>query len=403
MPSPISLGSKRRTGRVTRYISGALISGLLIGGCSAGGSDASGSAASKTRLTLTPAAGTKNAPPGVPVEACVDGGTLTSVKVTDSRGKDLPGTLAHGAARWTSQAKTAPDSTYRIQAATKSRDGTRSTQTRSFTTRKADKTNKVTVTPAPGTSSTVGVAQPISLVFDTPVTDKAAVQKQLKVITQPQTTGSWGWIKDYSGKDRVDWRPKDFWKPGTKVSLKADLTGIASSDGTYFARDYTTTFTIGSDRRIEVDVPSHRVKVTENGNEVLNVPMSAGDDKDPGKATRGGTHVILRKNPKETLDSSTVGFGSSYNLPDVPWVVHITSSGTFFHSAPWNTANIGRRNTSHGCIGMTVPDAERFYNRVQVGDPVEVKGSTNTTATDPGNGFGEWQLTWPQWQSKSAQ
>jgi lipoprotein-anchoring transpeptidase ErfK/SrfK len=181
--------------------------------------------------------------------------------------------------------------------------------------------------------------------------------------------------------------------------LNANLAGVASGPGTYFTRDYESTFTVGTSRVVEVDVPKHRLTVLEDGVAVKTIKMSAGSNEFP---TRGGTHVILSKNAKETLDSTTVGLGDSYNLPDVPWVVHFTSSGTFFHSAAWNTANIGVNNTSHGCVGMTVPDAEWFYNRVQVGDPVVVKGSNNKEATEAGNGFGNWQLTWDQWKAKSA-
>ncbi|GAA2463029.1 hypothetical protein GCM10010388_63630 [Streptomyces mauvecolor] len=63
---------------------------------------------------------------------------------------------------------------------------------------------------------------PVSLLFDNPVdtSHRAAVEKKLKVTTAPRVEGSWGWLKDHSGKDRIDWRPKDPWLAGTKVSVK---------------------------------------------------------------------------------------------------------------------------------------------------------------------------------------
>ncbi|ARX87483.1 hypothetical protein SMD44_06964 [Streptomyces alboflavus] len=110
--------------------------------------------------------------------------------------------------------------------------------TRSFKTAPPEKVNKVTITPG-SSLKTVGVAQPLSIVFDHPVKNKAEVEKHLKVTTSNDTTGSWGWIKNYDGKDRVDWRPKEYWKSGTKVKLDAQLNGVDSgTDGGWFVRDY---------------------------------------------------------------------------------------------------------------------------------------------------------------------
>lgn len=385
------------------------------GGTSAGsggdsGSGASGGAAqdgqnkqdkkgqeTPPKVRVNPVDGSTTAEPGQPITVTADEGTLTGVRVTGADGGRVAGSLSADGKTWTSSGRTAPGTKYTVDISSRTPKGKAQDSSTSFTTLKADRINKVAMKPADG--GTFGVAQPVSIVFDYPVVDKAAVERNLKVNTSVPTEGSWGWTKDQSGKDRVDWRPKDYWQTGTRVTLNANLQGVRSGTGTYFARDYETSFTVGTSRVVEVDVPNHKVNVKENGQLVKSLPMSAGSDEFP---TRGGTHVILAKNAKETLDSQTVGLGDSYNLPDVPWVVHFTSSGTFFHSADWNTGNIGWNNTSHGCVGMTVADAKWFYDRVQVGDPVVVKGSKSTAVTDPGNGFGAWQMSYDQWQAKSA-
>ncbi|NUU22491.1 MAG: L,D-transpeptidase [Streptomycetaceae bacterium] len=348
------------------------------------------------KVTVDPVAGATGVDPGKKVTVSASDGTLRSVRISDGDGGAVAGALSADGRTWTSSGTMVPGTTYTVDVAARSAKGKDQTATSTFTTKQAT-VNKVTMKPSDG--GTFGVAQPVSIVFDRPVADKAAVERNLHVTASVPTEGSWGWIKDASGKDRVDWRPKDYWRPGTRVTLDADLKGVKSGTNTYFARDYQTSFTVGSGRVVEVDVPGHKVDVIENGQVVRSLPMSAGSDQYP---TRGGTHVILSRNAKETLDSQTVGLGDEYKLPDVPWVVHFTSSGTFFHSAAWNTANIGRNNTSHGCVGMSVADAKWFYDRVQVGDPVVVKGSASTTVTDPGNGFGAWQLSYAQWQAKSA-
>ncbi|GAA4973861.1 Ig-like domain-containing protein [Yinghuangia aomiensis] len=349
------------------------------------------------RVTVDPANKATGIEPGKAITVTAADGVLTRVRISGTDGGTVRGSLSADGLTWTSSGKTVPGSVYTVSVDSRSATGKDGSSTSTFTTAKADRINKLAMKPADG--GTFGVAQPVSITFDYPVVDKAEVERHLNVTASVPTEGSWGWIKDITGKDRVDWRPKEYWKPGTKVTLNADLTGVKSGKGTYFARDYASTFTVGTGRVVEVDVPNHKVKVIENGETVKTLAMSAGSDEFP---TRGGTHVILGKNATETLDSQTVGLGDSYKLPDVPWVVHFTSSGTFFHSAAWNTANIGVDNTSHGCVGMTVEDAKWFYERVQVGDPVVVKGSNSTATTDPGNGFGAWQLSYAQWQAKSA-
>jgi len=351
----------------------------------------------QARVTVDPADGTRGVEPGTAITVTADEGTLSAVRISDGQGREIKGAVSADERTWTSTGRTVPGVTYTVTATTLGDKGTRASATSTFGTLEATTVNKVTMRPA--NQGTFGVAQPVSIMFDHAIEDKAEVERNLKVTTSDDVEGSWGWTKDISGKDRADWRPREFWPSGTTVTLNANLAGVASGPGTYFARDYETSFTVGTDRVVEVDVAKHRLSVIEDGVTVKTLKISAGSTRYP---TRGGTHVILAKNAKETLDSTTVGLGESYMLPDVPWVVHFTSSGTFFHSAAWNTANIGVTNTSHGCVGMTVADAKWFYDHVSVGDPVVVKGSTSTKATEPGNGFGNWQLSYSQWKAKSA-
>ncbi|MFE3553337.1 Ig-like domain-containing protein [Streptomyces sp. NPDC059193] len=141
----------------------------------------------------------------------------------------------------------------------------------------------------PGNGKTVGVGHPVSLEFRKPVKNKAVVEKALTVTTDNNTEGSWGWVKTPTGYDRLDWRPKDYWKPGTKVRVQGDLTVVDPGDG-HFTRTLDRAFTIGRDQRMLADLDKHTLTVTQDGRKVKTFPMTGGEPvKD--RASRPGIFV----------------------------------------------------------------------------------------------------------------
>ncbi|MEU1282471.1 Ig-like domain-containing protein [Streptomyces sp. NPDC005805] len=386
----------------TRIAATALLLAPLAA-CSAGTSGGGGADDGKpgggkdrpATVTVTPS-GAK-APAGKPVTVDVRGGTLVKAVVTDAEGRSLGGERS-GDTAWKSARKAAPGTTYTVRTTTRTPDGTERTDESSFTTAPADRVNKVDW--RPGAATTVGVAQPLSLVFDHPVTDKAEVERQLKVTVPDGTEGSWGWIKDYSGRDRVDWRPKEYWKPGTEVRLDARLNGTDSGDGGWFVRDYSTHFTVGSRQIVKVDLDAKRLTLERHGETVRSIPVSGGT---PGgkKRSWGGTTVLMAKEGTINMNSETVGLGDAYDKM-VDYSMRLTWSGMYAHAAPWNAQHMGRANRSSGCIGMDTPDASWFYGQVRPGDPFEITGGDTKGVPDPGNGFGAWNLSWEEWQAKSA-
>ncbi|MGC0334274.1 lipoprotein-anchoring transpeptidase ErfK/SrfK [Streptomyces sp. SAI-170] len=348
-------------------------------------------------VTVTPTG--RQATPGKPVTVTADGGSLTAVTVTDAEGARLSGKVAAGGRSWVSHRKAAPGTAYTVTATTRTQAGTTRTTRSSFTTAAADKVNKVDW--RPGTASTVGIAQPISLVFDNPVRNRAEVEKQLKITTSDGTEGSWGWIRDWSGRDRVDWRPHAYWKPGTKVTLDAELNGTDSgADGGWFVRDYTTTFTIGTRQIVKVDLDSHQLSLVRDGRTVRRIPVSGGTPGGDKRSWRG-TAVLMAKEGTINMNSETVGLGDAYDKM-VDYSMRLTWSGMYAHAAPWNAAYFGNTNHSSGCIGMSDADAAWFYAQVRPGDPFEITGRETKGVVDPGNGFGAWNVPWEEWRNKSA-
>ncbi|MFF0744087.1 L,D-transpeptidase [Streptomyces sp. NPDC004111] len=234
---------------------------------------------------------------------------------------------------------------------------------------------------------TAGVGLPVSVTFKKPVpqAERAAVERQLKVTANPGTEGSWSWVKDrnlHAGQ-RVDFRPRAYWKPGTRVTVAV-------------GPQVTRHFTVGRSLVATVDVKTHRMTVVKDG-VTRRIPITAGA---PGMDTWNGTMVVSDKQQRVFMDSRTVGYGDSYS----DWyyyAVHLTASGTYLHQNPAANSVVGRRNVTHGCVGLSSDGtAAAFYREVIVGDVVKVVNSTETVA--PGNGYGDWNVEWPEWKAGSA-
>lgn len=392
--------------RVRATVVAAATAALLtpLAACSSGGSP--GAPDGKVRpsaderpvtVTVTPTG--ERVPAGEPVRVTASGGSLTSVTVTDAEGHRLAGKVAADGRSWVSDRKAVPGASYEVTAATRTEGGTAKTTKAAFTTAAADEVNKVDW--RPGAGATVGIAQPISLVFDRPVRNKAEIEKQLRITTSNGTEGSWGWIRDWSGGDRVDWRPRTYWKPGTKVTLNAELNGTDSgADGGWFVRDYTTTFTIGARQIVKVDLDRHQLALVRDGETVRRIPVSGGTPGGDKRSWRG-TAVLMAKEGTINMNSETVGLGDAYDKM-VDYSMRLTWSGMYAHAAPWNARYFGNANQSSGCIGMSDANAAWFYGQVRPGDPFEITGKDTKGVVAPGNGFGAWNLSWSEWQGKSA-
>jgi lipoprotein-anchoring transpeptidase ErfK/SrfK len=348
-------------------------------------------------ITVRPDPDGAPASPGSTVTVRADGGKISEVEVSAADTDVFPGSLSRDKGTWTSSARLAPGTEYTVLARAEGADGKQVTKRSTITTAEAD-TFVGEYSPNKGT--TVGVGMPVSITFNKPIRDKAAVERGLSVTATPAVEGAWSWIEDRNGKDRIDYRPEEFWKPGTEVTLRMSLSGVDAGGGVYGTQQRVVDFRIGKAVVSTVDVKKKTMTVSENGETLRTLPISAGKK---GFETWNGTMVVLSKVPTIRMDSSTVGiFGpEAYDLEEVKWDVQLTPSGTYAHAAPWNDGSFGRVNGSHGCIGMSTKDAKWFYDQVRLGDPVTVLNSEEqTVATN--NGYGDWNVDWATWKAGSA-
>ncbi|WP_237297309.1 L,D-transpeptidase [Streptomyces sp. 3211] len=386
-----------------------ILCAVALTGCSAApgapdqhqGAGSTASAAAP-QITISVPDGATAVPLDTVLRVTATKGTLISVHVAPSGAADgrsrvaVSGTLNAARQTWTAGRTFSPTTLYTVQVTAASPAGQRTTTHTRFTTLTPSRANRALLGPLDG--QVVGVGMPVTLRFDHPVTDRVAVEKRLTVTTTPNVEGSWGWIRDpHTGQERIDWRPATYWPTGTKVTITAALSGVDTGGERYLPRDISTTFTIGTARITRVDLSMHQLTLTENGRILRTIPVSGGG---PNTPTHNGTMVAMDKAADIRMNSETVGLGDAYDM-NVKWAVHLTTSGTYLHAAPWNASRIGKTNASHGCIGLTTDDARWLYDRTQPGDIFITTGSTGP-AVDIGNGLGDWNLPYPKWKQRSA-
>jgi lipoprotein-anchoring transpeptidase ErfK/SrfK len=333
-----------------------------------------------------------------PLVLKVTNGALTSVSVAEPDGQQIPGTFSADHASWRSASSFAPLTKLRAQVTYS--DLVHHVTTTVLTIRSTDAKHRMLTLLSPGDGDTVGIGSPIVATFnyDVPMKMRAAVEGRLSVRTAPSVVGAWHWMN----AREVHWRPPTYWKPGTKVTIGADLQGLDFGHGIWGGMgDHTTSFRIGDAHISEVDIATHEMHVYDNGKLIETFPVSTGRDQYP---TMDGVHVAIEKSAVVQMNSATVGIfpgNPDYYDETVYWDVRISDGGEFVHAAPWSVADQGNTNVSHGCVNLSTANAEWFYHWALRGDVVDVfNGVRPPSSTDPGTE--DWNMSWHQWLAGDA-
>jgi lipoprotein-anchoring transpeptidase ErfK/SrfK len=370
---------------------------VLLAGCS-GRSTGPGSAASpqpQARVSTLPADKAVDINPTQPVSVRVRGGVLERVALTNPEGKAVAGTLSADRRSWTSTEPLGYGKTYTWSGTAVGPDRLPVPITGSFSTVNPLRQLHATLNIADG--DTVGIAAPIILQFDGHVSDKAAAQRALQVQTSVPTEGSWAWLPDDNGGSRAHFRPREYWQPGTQVSVTAKLYGVNFGAGAYGQEDLSTHFTIGRAQIVKADVNSHRMIVIRDGQEVMNFPASYGLSSDPQRNTTNGIHVVMSKAQKVLMSNPAYGY---VNIPEY-WAVRISNNGEFIHANPETTGVQGSANVTHGCVNLSTENAREYFETAIFGDPVEVTNSPTPMTPADGDIY-DWVVPWESWVAMSA-
>lgn len=396
-----------------RHRSGAVVIGLLalvgvsLAGCTngahdagAGGSHAGGApttpAAPPVSLTITPASTAGDISPATPIVVTAANGKVGTVTVTDTaNGATVAGTTSADGRTWTSSGQLAYDATYQVTATGTNTAGRTARQAATLHTVAPGTLVYPSLVPAPAAGNDFGVGEVVEVLFDHPVTDRAAAEKALTVTSTPAQPGGWYWM---SSKE-VHYRPENLWQPGTTVTVNIGLYGVNLGGGAYGKASRTLSFHIHDSWVATADGNTKQMTIAHNGTVVKTMPISMGRASLP---THTGTHVITEKSPVVNMNSCTYGVCSgpnSYN-ETVYLDERISNSGEFVHAAPWSVGSQGSSNVSHGCINLSNANAQWFYDTFGPGDIVNVVNSGGPPL--PVWDTGDWALSWAQWQAGSA-
>ncbi|MGC4934297.1 Ig-like domain-containing protein [Gordonia sp. DT30] len=348
------------------------------------------------KVTYTPALDDDAAPnPIAKVEVKASGGTLNpDVKLVNPSGRAVAGTLSEDRTTFTISEALGYDSTYTWQGSAVGQDRLSVPVKGSFTTLNPKQQLNVVVNVADGQE--VGIAAPLILKFDGTVDNKEAVERALALTTTPPTEGSWAWLGEDNGS-RAHWRPKEYFRPGTKIHMSAKLYGLDHGGGAYGAADVTSDYVIGRAQIVKAVAPSHQIVVERDGATLMTLPCSYGEGDVDRNVTRSGIHVVSEKYEDFYMSNPAAGY---FNVHE-RFAVRISNNGEFIHANPETVGVQGSSNVTNGCINLSLDNAQQYFATAVYGDPVEVSGTRIDLSEADGDIY-DWAYDWDSWKSMSA-
>jgi len=375
---------------------------LSAGACSKAEWNTPGETPDPPKVTIqSPADGATDVPASAELEFTTEGTKTVEVTMTDGGGSPVEGAMRDDGTSWIPGEQLEWGTQYSATIKATKSDGSSAEAKTTFTT--MDKPYQlVRVSSFNGDDVEYGVGMPIIVDFDRDVPEqaRAAIQRRLFVTSNPPQEGIWHWTssKYHNPGSQVRYRPKEFWQPGTEISVRIGTGGMPwGFEGIYGSNDLTLKFSIGESLIMNVDNATKLMTVTQNGQVTKTIKVSLGKPSTPSSS---GTMVIMSRHPEYTFDTRReLGTSAGY-VTTVNHAERLTTGGEFIHAAPWSEYVQGIRNVSHGCVNVSRVDAEWIFNNSRPGDPVTVKGTE--VQLEWGNGFTDWNVSWEEYVKGSA-
>jgi lipoprotein-anchoring transpeptidase ErfK/SrfK len=346
-------------------------------------------------ITYLPADAATDVAPVAPVRVEVKDGWFQRVTLINAEGKPVAGTLDRDRTSFNTTEPLGYGVSYTWGGSVVGHDGKAVPVSGKFTT--VDPTTQVNGQFQLADGQVVGVAAPVIIQFDASITDKAAVEKALKVTTDPPVEGGWAWLPDEVGGSRVHYRTREYYPAGTKVHVDAKLYGVSFGDSAYGAQDISLDFAIGRRQVVKAEASSHRIQVITDEGVIMDFPCSYGEADLQRNITRSGIHVVTEKYEDFYMTNPAAGYSNAHER----YAVRISNNGEFIHANPSSSGAQGNTNVTNGCINLSTSDAQQYFGSAIYGDPVEVTGTSVELSYADGD-LWDWAISWDEWVSMSA-
>jgi lipoprotein-anchoring transpeptidase ErfK/SrfK len=350
---------------------------------------------SAPQLKYQPADAANDVVPIVPVSVVVSDGWFQKAALTNSAGKVVAGAFNQDRTVYTTTEPLGYDTSYSWSGSVVGHDGKAVPVTGKFTTVAPSKKIGGSFQLADG--QTVGVAVPIIIQFDAPISDKAAVEKALTITTNPPVEGSWAWLPDEQQGARIHYRTREYYPAGATVNVEAKFYGLPFGDGAFGSDDISLHFQIGRRQVVKAEVTSHRIQVVTDAGVIMDFPCSYGEADKARNVTRNGVHVVTEKYSDFYMSNPAAGYTNAHER----WAVRISNNGEFIHANPSSSGAQGNTNVTNGCVNLSTEDAQQYFGSAIYGDPVEVTGSTIQLSYSDGD-IWDWAVDWDTWVAMSA-
>jgi lipoprotein-anchoring transpeptidase ErfK/SrfK len=350
---------------------------------------------SAPQLKYQPADAANDVVPIVPVSVVVSDGWFQKAALTNSAGKVVAGAFNQDRTVYTTTEPLGYDTSYSWSGSVVGHDGKAVPVTGKFTTVAPSKKIGGSFQLADG--QTVGVAVPIIIQFDAPISDKAAVEKALTITTNPPVEGSWAWLPDEQQGARIHYRTREYYPAGATVNVEAKFYGLPFGDGAFGSDDISLHFQIGRRQVVKAEVTSHRIQVVTDAGVIMDFPCSYGEADKARNVTRNGIHVVTEKYSDFYMSNPAAGYTNAHER----WAVRISNNGEFIHANPSSSGAQGNTNVTNGCVNLSTEDAQQYFGSAIYGDPVEVTGSTIQLSYSDGD-IWDWAVDWDTWVAMSA-
>ena len=350
---------------------------------------------SAAKLTVSPDPDDKDVPVSAEIGLEVDQGTVSEVTLVDGDGDTVDGDMRSDDSSWVPAEPLDYDTDYTASVTAVDADDIPVTVETNFTTMSSPP-NRQYASLWNSDEYEYGQAMPIMVDFPSdyavPEDQRANVEKRLFVSADPVQPGAWHWFNGH----HLEYRPENFWEPGSTITIRLGLGGLPLGDGLYGQEDITSTVHIDSTvKSVEVSNETKQLEAIENGEVVNTMPVSLGKDDKPSYS---GTMIVMEKEAETTFDTTNEPGcngkegGDDCYITDIDFAQRLTWSGQYIHAAPWSVADQGVRNVSHGCVNVSQSDAEWIFNFTKLGTPVIITG----TGIDLpyGDGYTAFAMSW---------